>query len=493
MRRQSGLIVPLCSLVSQQGWGIGEFPDLAVFARWAAEAGQSVIQILPINEMPPAERSPYSAMTAMAIDPIYLSLPRVPDFEGLGGELAMDLADQSALAALRQSERIRYVGVRNLKEKWLRRSWDRFLRLEVARGTTRAARFDRFCAAERWWIDDYATFRSLHALHEEQRWQDWPAPLSQADPAAVEEARRAMRGEMSYRSYLQWLAAEQWSEAKRLSWPTLIVGDLPFMISADSPDVWTRQSEFYADATIGVPPDAFSDTGQVWGLPPWRWEVMAARNFDWMHARARRYAALYDGFRIDHLVGLYRTYIRPVDKTVPAFFAPGEETAQVTLGETLVEILRGSAAHVFGEDLGVIPPFVRASMTRLSLPGLKVLRWERHYDRPDQPLIDPREFPDLSVATTGSHDIAPLAATDEGISDAGREAVLRSLLSAGSSLSLMLVQDVFGWTDRINTPAVVDDMNWTWRLPWPVNTWLDRDDTRARAAWLRGVTRQAGR
>ena len=220
---------------------------------------------------------------------------------------------------------------------------------------------------------------------------------------------------------------------------------------------------------------------------------MAARNFDWMHARARRYAALYDGFRIDHLVGLYRTYIRPVDKTVPAFFAPGEETAQVTLGETLVEILRGSAAHVFGEDLGVIPPFVRASMTRLSLPGLKVLRWERHYDRPDQPLIDPREFPDLSVATTGSHDIAPLAATDEGISDAGREAVLRSLLSAGSSLSLMLVQDVFGWTDRINTPAVVDDMNWTWRLPWPVNTWLDRDDTRARAAWLRGVTRQAGR
>ena len=504
MRRQSGLIVPLFSLASRQGWGIGEFPDLAVFARWAAEAGQSLIQILPINEMPPAERSPYSAMTAMAIDPIYIALPRVPDFEGLGGELSLDLADRSALAALRQSERIRYAGVRHLKDKCLRWSWDRFLRLEVARGTARASRFDQFCGAERWWLDDYALFRSLHAQHNEQRWQDWPTPLAQADPAALAQARRELRGEISYRCYLQWLAAEQWGEAKRLSWPTHILGDLPFMISADSPDVWTRQDEFRADATVGVPPDAFSETGQDWGLPPWRWEVMASRNFDWMRGRARRYAALYDGFRIDHLVGLYRTYIRPIDTTVPAFFAPGEEAEQIALGETLVEILRGSAGDpvapnlrvrpdVIAEDLGVIPPFVRESMARLSLPGLKVLRWERHYNQPGEPPIDPREFPELSVATTGSHDIEPLAATDEGKTDAQREAVLRSLLSAGSCLSLLLVQDVFGWPDRINTPALVDDMNWTWRLPWPVDTWLDREDTVARADWLRGLTRQAGR
>ncbi len=215
-----------------------------------------------------------------------------------------------------------------------------------------------------------------------------------------------------------------------------------------------------------------------------------------MRSRARRYAALYDGFRIDHLVGLYRTYIRPIDPATPAFFSPAEEEAQIALGETLVEILwRGGkpASEVIAEDLGVIPPFVRESMMRLSLPGLKVLRWEKHWDRPGAAPIDPREFPELSVATTGSHDIAPLAATEDGKTEAGREAVLLSLLSAGSALSLMLVQDVFGWTDRINTPAVVDDINWTWRLPWPVDTWLDREDTVARADWLRAATRAAGR
>jgi len=494
MSRQSGISVPLFSLASQGSWGIGEFADLPQFARWALEAGQAVLQILPINEMPPAERSPYSAMTAMALDPLYLSLPDVPDFGGLGGLTAFDAADQAALAALQQSDRVQYVAVRALKDKWLRRSWDRFLRMEVARGTQRSARFDRFCADEAWWLDDYALFRALHALHDEQQWQDWPEPLSRCEPKVVAQARAALHVEATYRKYLQWLAAEQWDEAKRLAWPTRILGDLPFMISADSPDVWTRQAEFRFDATIGVPPDAFSETGQDWGLPPWRHEVMAANDFAWMRRRARRYAALFDGFRIDHLVGLYRTYIRPIDPDVPAFFEPADEPAQIALGETLVEVLRsGGGPYVFAEDLGVIPPFVRDSMERLSLPGLKVLRWERQWDLPGEPLIDPREFPELSVATTGTHDIEPLAATPEGETEADREAVLAVLLSAGSELTLIPLQDVFGWAARINTPAVVDEVNWTWRLPWPVDTWLDREDTVARADWLKALTRAADR
>ncbi len=505
--RKSGISVPLFSLASHRSWGIGEFADLPQFARWTREAGQAALQILPINEMPPAERSPYSAMTAMALDPLYLSLPDVPDFGGLGGVTAFDAADQAALAAIQQSDRVRYVAIRALKEKWLRRSWDRFLRMEVARGTQRSARFDRFCADEAWWLDDYALFRALHARHDERQWQDWPAPLARCEPTAVAQARAALHVEATYRKYLQWLAAEQWAEAKRLAWPTRVLGDLPFMISADSPDVWARQAEFRFDATVGVPPDAFSETGQDWGLPPWRHEVMAANDFAWMRMRARRYAALFDGFRIDHLVGLYRTYIRPIDQAVPAFFEPAGEPAQIALGETLVNVLRSgggpggvgggpglqSRPYVIAEDLGVIPPFVRESMARLSLPGLKVLRWERHWALADQPLVDPRELPELSVATTGTHDIEPLAATPEGESEAGREAVLASLLSAGSELTLIPLQDVFGWTERINTPAVVDEVNWTWRLPWPVDTWLDREDTIARADWLKALTRAAGR
>lgn len=492
MRRQSGVSVPLFALVSRQGWGIGEFADLPVFAHWLTAAGQSLVQILPINEMPPIETSPYSAMTAMALDPIYLAMRDVPDFAGLGGELALDGAEQAEVKRLQSAPRIEYGSIRRLKDKWLRRSFDRFLRLEVARGTPRATRFEAFRAQQGWWLDDFALFRSLHAQHQELPWTEWPGPLGAAEPAAVAEARSGLTIDITYRSYLQWLAAEQWNEAKRLSWPVRVFGDLPFMISADSADVWTRQHEFRFDATIGVPPDAFSETGQDWGLPPWRSDAMAGNDYAWMRARARRYGDLYDGYRIDHLVGLYRTYVRPIDKSVTAFFDPADEPAQIARGESLIAILRGQS-EVIGEDLGSIPPFVRESMARLELPGLKVLRWERHWNQDGQPPIDPREFSECSVATTGTHDVEPLAATPEGKTPEQQMAVLHALLSAGSCLALLPIQDAFGWSDRINVPAVVDDLNWTWRLPWPVDTWLDREDTVACADRLKQWTREAGR
>ncbi len=495
MRRQSGISVPLFALVSEQGWGIGEFGDLPLFAQWLREAGQSVVQILPINEMPPIETSPYSAMTAMALDPIYIRMAAVPDFSGLGAETALDAAEQSEVSRLRQSPRIEYGPIRRLKQKWLRRGFDRFLKLEVSRGSPRAGRFDAFVAAQSWWLDEYVLFRSLHALHDELPWTNWPEPLARADAGALSEARSALRLEIMFRSYLQWLAAEQWAEAKRLAWPVRVFGDLPFMNSADSPDVWARQDEFRFDATIGVPPDAFSETGQDWGLPPWRAGVMAANDFSWMRARARRYGDLYDGFRIDHLVGLYRMYVRPIDKSIQAFFDPAGEPDQIALGERLIGILSGgeNRRDVIAEDLGSIPPFVRESMKRLELPGLKVLRWERQWDVEGTPPIDPKEFAECSVATTGTHDIEPLAATPEGETEEQRSATLQSLLGSGSCLALIPLQDVFGWTDRINTPAVVDAMNWTWRVKWPLDSWLDPNEAMERADQLMAWTRAANR
>jgi 4-alpha-glucanotransferase len=504
-QRQSGISVPLFAIASSQSWGIGEFADLPMFARWLQVAGQSIVQILPINEMPPIESSPYSAMTAMALDPIYITMAKVPDFAGIGAELALDGAAQAELQRLRASTRIEYAAIRRLKDRWLRRGFDRFLKLEVARGSPRAMRFDAFVAAQSWWLDEYALFRSLHMLHDEQPWTKWPEALARADKTAVNGMRASISLEVMYRAYVQWIAAEQWADAKRLSWPIKVFGDLPFMISANSPDVWARQHEFRFDATIGVPPDAFSETGQDWGLPPWRADRMAASDFQWMRSRARRYGDLYDGFRIDHLVGLFRMYVRPLDKTVAAFFDPDVEAAQIALGETLVGILAGAATSPFAmatgdkqpvviaEDLGSIPPFVRESMARLDLPGLKVLRWEKHWDREGQPPLDPAEFPERSVATTGTHDIEPLALTPEGETEEQRAAVLQSLLAAGSCLTLIPLQDVFGWTDRINTPAVVDDVNWTWRVKWPVDKWLDPEEAVERADQLNAWTRAAGR
>ena len=118
---------------------------------------------------------------------------------------------------------------------------------------------------------------------------------------------------MLQQQYLQWIAEEQWQAARAAASAegVAIFGDVPFVVNLHSADVWTRPAEFMLDVSVGAPPDAFSDTGQDWGLPAYRWDVVAARDFPWIRQRARRMAALFSGFRIDHVIGFYRTYGRP--------------------------------------------------------------------------------------------------------------------------------------------------------------------------------------
>lgn len=521
------MLVPLFSLMSKGSWGVGEFLDLPAFARWVAAAGHSFVQILPISEIPDNDTSPYSALTAMALDPIYISLPALEDFQAIGGESRLPPDDISALESVRSASRVQHSRVRALKARWLRRAHERFLLEEVAPGSARAARFDRFVKEEAWWLDDYALFQALRGVHALRAWWEWPEPMARRHDAALARARSELAAEIAYRKYVQWVAAEQWTLARRQSAPIRILGDLPFMISADSPDVWTQQDEFRFDATVGVPPDAFSETGQDWGLPPCRWEVMEQSDFAWIRRRARRSAELFDGFRLDHLVGLYRTYVRPLDKNQKPFFAPAEEPEQIALGERLVRIYQETGAEVIAEDLGTVPDFVRASLARMGVPGFKVLRWERAWGTHEKPYLDPPTYAEMSVATTGTHDTEPLMTWWESLSESERDQVLstatiarllaesaddearqaaraaftrplndalvRALFFSGSRLTILPLQDVFGWPDRINTPATVSDDNWAWRVPWTVDALLDLEEPRARAKQLRDWVTAAGR
>ncbi|HUE85503.1 MAG TPA: 4-alpha-glucanotransferase [Vicinamibacterales bacterium] len=511
--RRSGVLVPLFSLASSRSWGIGEFLDLPEFAKWLRAAGQAFVQILPITELPESQSSPYSALTAMALDPNFIALPALEDFEGLGGEAQLPEEDRQALDALRKTERVMYGDVRSLKGRVLRRAYRRFVEHEVAHGSRRAEEFRAFVHEHAGWLDDYAIFRALHARHAGTPWWDWPAPLAQRVEPVLESTVGELREEIDYRKYLQWIAATQWNQARHDASPVQVFGDVPFMISADSPDVWTRQNEFRFDGTVGVPPDAFSETGQDWGLPPWRWDVMAENDFTWMRRRAERTARLFDGFRLDHLVGLYRTYIRPLDKFVPPFFAPADEPTQAKLGEKLVSLYRDTGAEVIAEDLGTVPDFVRESLRRLGVPGFKVVRWERRWKARGKPFIDPTEYDEASVATTGTHDTEPLAAWWSAAPARERRAVLRmpsmkrlrtdsaseldvllrALLHAPSRLTIIPLQDVFGWTDRINTPAQITADNWSWMLRWPVDRLLDIPEARERAAVLARWTRESDR
>jgi 4-alpha-glucanotransferase len=518
--RCSGVSVPLFSLTSSTSWGVGEFRDLPAFARWLSTAGQSLVQILPITEIPDAETSPYSALTAMALDPIYIALPLVADFAALGGEASLSGDDKAALDDVRAAARVDHRRVRALKARWLRRSYQRFADVDGTGDGDRARRFERFQREEAAWLDDYALFQAIRGRFDLRAWWEWPEPLRSRHEKALVDARHDLADEIRYRKYVQWIADEQWADARRQSHPVRVFGDLPFMISADSPDVWTQQNEFRFDATVGVPPDAFSETGQDWGLPPWRWDVMAQDGYEWMDRRARRSARLFDGFRLDHLVGLYRTYIRPRDPQTKAFFAPPDEASQRELGDRLVRIYQASGAEIIAEDLGTVPDFVRASLVALGVPGFKVLRWERHWNSPGQPFIDPTEYPVVSVATTGTHDTEPTIAwwdalpgderkevlqipavrrylDADGDTAADRErvvdALLRALFDAPSRLVLVPLQDFFALPDRINTPALVDETNWTWRLPWRVDALADHAIAGPRARVLREWVAAAGR
>ena len=513
--RHAGLLVPLFSIPSRASWGIGEIGDLPRLGEWLAGAGFSFVQLLPINEMADGQNSPYSAMSAMAIDPIFISPAAVPEIAALGGEALLGEEDRAQLHAARASAKVDYAAVRRIKTQALRAAFDHFRATEWDANTRRAHRLKLFLERARWWLDDYALFRALHAREDGRYWREWPGAIRDRIPAAMDNARRELAVEILFYSYLQWLASDQWAEA-RDACGVGVFGDFPFMVSGDSADVWSRQQDFRLDASVGAPPDAFSETGQDWGFPAYRWTRIAAGGFRWLAARARRSAELYDGYRVDHLVGFFRTYVRESDGR--AAFVPAEQTEQMLQGERVLDVLSATGSRIIAEDLGVIPAFVRETLERLDIPGYKVLRWERDWEADGKPFKDPAAYPRVSVATSGTHDTETLAEWwDEAPLDERRavaamvcleppgcdpespfdahvrDAILQVLYASGSDIVLLPIHDVFGWRDRINTPALVDERNWTWRLPWPVEDLQREAEGRERAAFAAKLAATYGR
>jgi len=490
-RREAGILLPLFSVRGQRDWGIGEIADLAPLVRWVAAAGHGLLQLLPIVETSPGERSPYAALSAFAIDSIYLALREVEDFVAAGGEEALAPGDRVRLEAARGYANIDYDAVRGVKRRALEIAFERFLAAEWHGGSVRAAAFERFRAAEADWLGDYSLFRACKESRGEQPWTAWEPPLRDREPAAVAAAGRQLERNRLFHEYVQWLAAEQWSAARRAAAEVgvRLKGDLPFMVAGDSADVWARPHEFDLGCNVGAPPDAFNERGQDWGLPVYRWDAMAATDFHWLRGRVARAARLFDAVRVDHVVGYYRIWI--LCPGADGRFLPDDEAVQLALGERLLGVALAAAGgtQIIAEDLGTVPPFVRRSLAALGIPGYRVLRWEE-----DAGVFrDPTSYPRLSVATSGTHDTTTLAAwwSDElgeagrralaavppfaALCDAGAEftpavhaALLEGVYAAGSDLVVIPLQDAYGGRERINVPATVGPQNWGYRMPWTV-------------------------
>ena len=516
--RHAGVLVPLFSIPSRRSWGIGELPDLVPLARWLQGAGLDFVQLLPLNEMQEGQSSPYSALSAMAIDPIFIALDQVDEWVAAGSGALGALTDEErqTLDAVRSSRRVDYARVRALKARALGVAFDWFDRNVWGTGDRRDRALRGFEQREASWLEDYALFRALHEAHARRHWREWEPGLRDRDPEALAEARARHDHQVRYFTYLQWIADDQWHRARMDAAPVGVFGDFPFMVSSHSADVWARQQEFDVDASVGTPPDAFSATGQDWGLPAYRWDVCDAGDYQWLRQRARRSADLYDGFRIDHLIGFFRTYVRKPD-TEPGFW-PAEERQQRAMGEHLLTLFADSGASLIGEDLGTVPDFLRVSLAKRGIPGMKVMRWERDWHATGHPFLDPATYASASVATSGTHDteslaewwdtageaerqallaLPPLAHAgipfDAPYSDRVRDALLETLFASGSRLLILPLQDIFGWRDRINVPAIVDDQNWTWRLPVPVDAFAATPEALERARYLSAVSQESGR
>jgi 4-alpha-glucanotransferase len=498
--RRAGLLLPLSSVRGPSG-DLGSYADAGAVARWLLSAGCTLWQLLPLNEVSPGQDSPYAASSSCALEPVYIDLGSVEDLPGLSD------GEKAALDEARAQERVDFSAYRRVKRGALARAFARF------REKGRLDELRRFREEHRAWIEDWAVYRALHERRSKS-WRDWEPPLRDKDPAALERARAELRDAVDELVYEQWIADAQWQKGRREAnaQGVKVLGDLPFMVAEDSADVWGFQRLFRFDATVGVPPDAYSAEGQDWGLPVPRWDEMRAQGDPWLHLRADRAGELYDAFRVDHVVGLYRTYARPVDKSAP-YFLPADQPRQREQGERILSLL-GEKAEVLAEDLGTVPDFVRQSLAEQEIPSTKVLRWENDRGVPR----DATKFSHVSVAVTGTHDTESLWAWWEALPQWEREqqltqprlkklrgpeqtrytprtkAALLELAYAASSDGLLVpITDALGWRDRMNTPGTVGMHNWTLRLPWTTGELFSAPAPVATARELAHLGRQYGR
>lgn len=482
-------MVPLFSIRTEKNFGIGEVLDLLPLIDWMADHHLHLLQILPVHETSPMETSPYQALSGFALDPVYLSLRDWDDFKksDAANRSFSAASTQEGLSRLRESNNVRYEDIRHLKAPLLEHSFRYFLDEEWKKNTERAQSLQRFIEVHSDWLDDYVLFRLLKEKNDWRYWKEWPAPYRDRNKSELKKLRMEEQERLLLFKYLQWALSEQWKtvreHAKRRN--VLIMGDLPFLVSRDSADVWSHPNSFSDIDSVGAPPDVFNDKGQDWGLPLFNWKVMEKKNFLWWRLRIRHAREHYDLIRLDHVVGFYRVWVIP--KEGEPHFEPNVESEQIKRGKQLLNaIIEESGMCIpVAEDLGVIPDFVRETLAQFGIAGHKVLRWEKR----DHVYSDPKDYPFVSLATTGTHDTSTLrlwwdeislderasflAMLDEGIeiapeepfSDRLHQAIIERLIRSGSSLVIFPIQDILGLPDQINIPATVGQHNWRFKMP----------------------------
>jgi 4-alpha-glucanotransferase len=529
-KKIAGVLVPLFALRGPDDLGIGDVGALREFIDWIAEIGFKLVQLLPINEIG-ADNSPYNAISAMAIEPttLHLAANSPPDLTREDFDALIADVD---LRSLSPGE-VKYRQVKKLKRRILEKAFANF---SVHAGKERQLEFATFCEEEAGWLRDYAFFRVLMEENDDSAaWNRWPAQHQSLEKARIwlhglsQDRQAALSRRQKFFCYVQWIAHQQWRAIKSYAEErgVALMGDIPFGVSYYSADVFARRNEFALEWCGGAPPepyfkdDAFTQKwGQNWGIPLYRWDRMRENNFQWWRERVRAVRRIFHLFRIDHVLGFYRIYAFPwrprknkqffaldwnqmLEQTngrAPHFIPRDDESpencqANKREGEEYLRVIldEAGATRVIGEDLGLVPDYVRPNLRALGIAGFKIPQWEVRGDQ----ITPGNEYERLSVATYSTHDHQPLRALWEEAFEHERvtseqsrfdlakiaafagfdpridqidferdfyPAIIEALFKSESWIAIVMITDLLVRKYRFNVPGTNANLNWTRRI-----------------------------
>lgn len=463
-RRRAGILLHITSLPG--GVGNGDFgQDAYRFIDFLAEAGISVWQTLPLGQTH-ADGSPYQCLSVHAGNPLLINL------EWLQARGWLNQTEKPE--SYEQASDYRYACIRAAYTGFQQDS-DNAIKAD----------YDAFVDAQSEWLDDYALYLALRQEFKEQHWLEWPESLRDRKAVALETTHKRLESTVNRVKFEQFVFFRQWHELKAYAHDkgVLLFGDMPIFVSDDSADVWANREYFDLNkdgrsrVVAGVPPDYFSETGQLWGNPHYNWERMQSDGFGWWIRRIRSQLELFDWVRIDHFRGLEAYWEIPADAETAIHGswvkAPGEALLNA------VHAAFGSIPLI-AEDLGIITPEVEALRDRFDMPGMKILQFA--FDGGPTNIYLPHNHCPNSVVYTGTHDNDTSLSWYESLSEEQKLhvvdylgygnktmpwALVQSALASVSNLAVIPLQDVLGLGcgHRMNTPGTVGD-NWHWRFSW---------------------------
>jgi 4-alpha-glucanotransferase len=481
--RVSGVLLHPTSLPGR--FGIGDLGSCALeFVDLLAEAGQRVWQVLPLGPTGYGD-SPYQCFSAIAGNPLLISLDRLID-QGL---LTASEAGRQPFPV----DEVDYPAVIGHR----RAIWPRVLdHFDASAPSGMRDRFEGFCRAQAAWLDDFSLFMAVKAAHDDQAWTNWERAIAQREPTAMQRWVERCERDIRLHKLTQFLFSEQWQAVRRAcqARSIAIMGDLPIFVAHDSADVWARRDLFRLDddgrptVVAGVPPDYFSATGQLWGNPHYRWDVLGESGYAWWIERFRSLLALVDRIRIDHFRGFVASWEIPGDAkaAVDGAWADGPGLA---LFQAVRAALGTSELPFVAENLGVITPEVERLRDELGLPGMAILQFAFGTD-PQAPDFKPHNYPRNRVVYTGTHDndttvgwwvggVGHSTRSDTELAQErefacrylgldGQEIhweFIRAVLASVADTAIVPAQDLLGLGSdaRMNRPGTLRG-NWRWRL-----------------------------